>query len=63
ALLFDQVATMIPKSINDLITSEQQAIVDGQVWLLPLPELKESDKTLKIKPEELEIGFKPQWLP
>ncbi|MGP0128900.1 MAG: hypothetical protein ACTMUB_06435 [cyanobacterium endosymbiont of Rhopalodia musculus] len=63
ALLFDQVATRVPKSTDDLITSEQQAIVDGQVWLLPLPELKESDKTLKIKPEELEIGFKPQWLP
>ncbi|BBA78852.1 hypothetical protein RGRSB_0242 [cyanobacterium endosymbiont of Rhopalodia gibberula] len=63
ALLFDQVATTVPKSTNDLITSEQQAIADGQVWLLPLPELKESDKTLKIKPEELEIGFKPQWLP
>jgi hypothetical protein len=63
ALLFDQVATTVPKSTNDLITSEQQAIVDGQVWLLPLPELKGSDKTLKIKPEELEIGFKAQWLP
>ena len=63
ALLFDQVATTVPKSANDLITSEQQAIADGQVWLLPLPELKGSDKTLTIKPEELEIGFKPQWLP
>ena len=63
ALLFDQVVTTVSKSTNDLITLEQQAIADGQVWLLPLPELKESDKTLKIKPEELEIGFKAQWLP
>ncbi|WP_267383297.1 TolB family protein [Cyanobacterium sp. uoEpiScrs1] len=63
ALLFDQVVTAVPSSTNDLITSEQQGIANGQVWLLPLPELKGSDKTLKIKPEELEIGFKPQWLP
>ncbi len=63
ALLFDQVVTTVPQSKNDLMTTEQKAIADGQVWLLPLPELKDPEKSLKIKPEELEPGFKPKWLP
>ncbi|MGK7930602.1 MAG: hypothetical protein AB4041_04100, partial [Microcystaceae cyanobacterium] len=63
ALLFDQVVTKIPQSGSDLLTSQKQAIADGQVWLLPLPDLKETNPSLKIQPQELIFGFKPQWLP
>ena len=63
ALLFDQVVTTSPQSSTDLLTTEKQAIADGQVWLLPLPDLKEENKSLKIQPRELIFGFKPQWLP
>ncbi|ACK64696.1 conserved hypothetical protein [Rippkaea orientalis PCC 8801] len=62
ALLFDQVVTNPPQSNNDLMTPEKQAISDGQVWLLPLPEFKDN-QSIEIKPQELEPGFKPQWLP
>lgn len=63
ALLFDQVVTTLPQSEYDLLTSEKQAIADGQLWLLPLPELDNLKKTIKIQPQELISGFKPQWLP
>ncbi len=63
ALLFDQVVTTVPQSGSDLLTAEKQAIADGQIWLLPLPDLKEKEKSLKIQPQELVFGFKPQWLP
>ncbi|EAZ94244.1 Ig-like domain-containing protein [Crocosphaera chwakensis] len=63
ALLFDQVVTTVPQSPSDLLTTEQEAIADGQVWLLPLPDLKEANKSVNIKPQELIFGFKPQWLP
>ncbi|MDJ0579016.1 hypothetical protein [Crocosphaera sp.] len=63
ALLFDQVVTTSPQSSTDLLTTEKQAIADGQVWLLSLPDLKEENKSLKIQPQELIFGFKPQWLP
>ncbi|HAC62046.1 MAG TPA: hypothetical protein DCF68_00560 [Cyanothece sp. UBA12306] len=63
ALLFDQVVTTVAQSNQDLLTQKNQAIADGQVWLLPLPELKESEESIKIKPEELEPGLKPKWLP
>ncbi len=63
ALLFDQVVTTVPQSSADLLTTTKQAIADGQVWLLPLPDLKEDNKSLKIQPQELIFGFKPQWLP
>ncbi|MGK7942343.1 MAG: hypothetical protein AB4062_19725 [Crocosphaera sp.] len=62
-LLFDQVVTKIPQSGSDLLTSQKQAIADGRVWLLPLPDLKETNPSLKIQPQELIFGFKPQWLP
>ncbi|MEA5510633.1 Ig-like domain-containing protein [Crocosphaera sp. UHCC 0190] len=63
ALLFDQVVTTVPQSEYDLLTSEKQAIADGQLWLLPLPELEGAKKSIKIQPQELTTGFKPQWLP
>lgn len=63
ALLFDQVVTTVPQSASDLLTTEQEAIADGQVWLLPLPDLKEANQSVNIKPQELIFGFKPQWLP
>ncbi|MDJ0730332.1 MAG: Ig-like domain-containing protein [Crocosphaera sp.] len=63
ALLFDQVVTTVPQSSSDLLTTQKQAISDGQVWLLPLPDLKEQNKSLNIQPQELIFGFKPQWLP
>ncbi|MDJ0661343.1 MAG: Ig-like domain-containing protein [Crocosphaera sp.] len=63
ALLFDQVVTTVPQSSSDLLTSNKDAIADGQVWLLPLPDLKEANQSLKIQPQELVFGFQPQWLP
>ncbi|MDJ0846327.1 hypothetical protein [Crocosphaera sp.] len=63
ALLFDQVVTTVPQSSSDLITSSEKAIADGQVWLLPLPDLKETNQSLNIQPQELVFGFQPQWLP
>lgn len=65
ALLFDQVITAPPQLGNELTTEAQQAIIDGRVWLLPLPELEQPnpDESIKIAPEELEPGFKPQWIP
>ncbi|MDJ0601379.1 MAG: hypothetical protein QNJ37_21360 [Crocosphaera sp.] len=63
ALLFDQVVTTVAQSPSDLLTTNKKAIADGQVWLLPLPDLKEPNKSLKIQPQELTFGFKPQWLP
>lgn len=63
ALLFDQVVTTVPQSPSDLLTTEQKAIADGQVWLLPLPDLKEANQSVNIQPQELIFGFKPQWLP
>lgn len=63
ALLFDQVVTTPPQSEFDLLTSEKKAIADGQLWLLPLPELTNLNKSLEIQPQELISGFNPQWLP
>ncbi|MDJ0509558.1 MAG: hypothetical protein QNJ64_09940 [Crocosphaera sp.] len=62
-LLFDQVVTKVAQSGSDLLTTQKQAIADGRVWLLPLPDLKETNPSLKIQPQELIFGFKPQWLP
>ncbi len=61
ALLFDQIVTTPPNP--SLQTGGQQAIADGQLWLLPLPELKGPLATITIQPQEITPGYKPQWLP
>jgi hypothetical protein len=63
ALLFDQVVTVPPTALNSLTDVNNQAIIDGRVWLLPLPNLEGSPERLKILPEELNPGFNPKWLP
>ncbi len=65
ALLFDQVITQPPRSANDLLTDSQQAIVDGQVWFLPLPNLtdKKGNDPILVAPKAIEFGHKPRWMP
>jgi hypothetical protein len=69
ALLFDQVVTTLPSfsKNSDLLSQGKQVITDGRLWLLALPELETHLETnpnsLKVVPEELYPGFKPQWLP
>lgn len=63
ALLFDQVATATPLSPNDLLTGSQMSIVDGRVWLLPLPRDMAMETEAEPNPEELTSGFAPQWMP
>lgn len=63
ALLFDQVITAPPTTSNNLTNPNNQAILDGRVWLLPLPNLEASQDRLKILPQELNPGFNPKWLP
>lgn len=61
ALLFDQVVT-IPLEINkNLVTRSGQAIADGRLWLLSLPEEINEDTLPSI--EELNPGFQPRWVP
>jgi dipeptidyl aminopeptidase/acylaminoacyl peptidase len=63
ALLFDQVATATPLSPNDLLTNSKMSIVDGQVWLLPLPGNPNQQEEADPNPQELTSGFAPQWMP
>lgn len=63
ALLFDQVVTSAPSRLNTPTNPNNQAILDGRIWLLPLPNLQIAGNDLKILPQELNPGFNPQWLP
>ncbi len=63
ALLFDQVATATPVSPNDLLTSSKMSIVDGRVWLLPLPSNPNQETEADPDPQELTPGYAPQWMP
>jgi hypothetical protein len=45
------------------MTQGGQAIADGRLWLFTLPELEKSKDSLNLLPEELNPGFKPQWMP
>jgi hypothetical protein len=66
ALLFDQIVTSFPNTNTDLRTDRAEAIVNGRLWLLTLPELETvqtGTKLSQILPEELNPGFQPQWIP
>jgi hypothetical protein len=63
ALLFDQVVAALPNDPKALIASKGKAIADGRLWLFTLPELTAGKETSEVLPEELNPGFKPQWLP
>jgi hypothetical protein len=63
ALLFDQVIATLPGTNDYLMTQGGQAIADGRLWLFTLPELEKSKDSLNLLPEELNPGFKPQWMP
>jgi hypothetical protein len=63
ALIFDQVATTTPSKKQTLLTAPGKAIADGLLWLLPLPEIGESRIVPQLSPQELDPGFKPQWVP
>ncbi|BFM39589.1 hypothetical protein [Synechocystis sp. LKSZ1] len=63
ALLFDQVATVAPSRNSDLLTPSGQAITDGRIWLLALPDNISTGLPNEILPQELAVGFAPQWMP
>ncbi len=63
AILFDQVGTAPASSDHDLFTPSQQSITDGRVWLLELPDRLEEIATSEVIPQELAVGFAPQWMP
>lgn len=63
ALLFDQVVTTSFEVDNDLVTVSGKSIVDGRLWVLPLPEVVSEETLPSIVPEELNPGFKPRWFP
>ncbi|MGL5035537.1 MAG: hypothetical protein ACRC6M_17260, partial [Microcystaceae cyanobacterium] len=62
ALIFDQVATTAAMSSTDLLTPSRQAITDGRVWVLTLPD-RRSLAPQNIMPQELTAGFYPRWMP
>lgn len=63
SLVFDQVATTVPLSSNDLLTPSKQAIADARVWLLMLPDSKSPNLAVGSPPQEVAAGFYPQWMP
>jgi len=63
ALLFDQLATVPPSRSSDLITPSGQGITDGRIWLLAIPDDLSPGLANEILPQELAVGFAPQWLP
>jgi hypothetical protein len=58
ALLFDQVVAQ-----SATASAQNQGIIDGRVWLFPLPDLEMPKATIQVLPQELNPGFRPQWLP
>ncbi len=60
-LVFDQVATSLAMSPSDVLTPSRQAITDGRVWILNIPD--GNPLSSAIMPRELTPGFNPQWLP
>ena len=62
ALLFDQVVATVANNRQALIVGDK-AIADGRLWLFTLPELQVGKPSSEILPEQLNPGFKPQWLP
>lgn len=62
-LMFDQVATGPTLGSHDLLTNSQRSIVDGRVWLLPLPGDLATETDADPDPQELTAGFAPRWMP
>ncbi|QUS61491.1 hypothetical protein IQE94_05110 [Synechocystis sp. PCC 7339] len=62
-LMFDQVATGPSMGSHDLLTNSQRSIVDGRVWLLPLPGDLAMETDADPDPQELTAGFAPRWMP
>lgn len=62
-LMFDQVATGPSMGSHDLLTNSQRSIVDGRVWLLPLPGDLATETDADPDPQELTAGFAPSWMP
>lgn len=62
-LMFDQVATGPSLGSSDLLTNSQRAIVDGRIWLLPLPGDLAAEIDTDPTPQELTAGFAPLWMP
>ena len=63
ALLFDQVVATVVNNPPPALIVGGKAIADGRLWLFTLPELELGKPSSEILPEELNSGFKPQWLP
>jgi dipeptidyl aminopeptidase/acylaminoacyl peptidase len=63
ALLFDQLVATLPNDPKALMAGKGKAISDGRLWLFTLPELVAGKEKSEVIPEELNPGFKPQWLP
>lgn len=66
ALLFDQIVTGLPNAKTDLMTDRGEAVINGRLWLLTLPELatiQAGNEPPKVLPEELNLGYKPRWIP
>lgn len=61
--MFDQVATGPTLGSHDLLTNSQRSIVDGRVWLLPLPGDLATETDADPDPQELTAGFAPRWMP
>jgi hypothetical protein len=67
ALMFDQTLTRLANINTELRSDRGEAIVNANLWLLPIPEIKKI--TAKVKPPEVlpkELnysGFKPKWIP
>jgi hypothetical protein len=63
ALLFDQVVATVANDRRGLLIGDGKAISDGRLWLFTLPELEGGKPSSEMLTEELNPGFKPQWLP
>ncbi|MEB3173968.1 MAG: hypothetical protein VKN60_02090 [Cyanobacteriota bacterium] len=63
ALLLDQAAIAPPVGANDVLTPSQQAVTEARIWLLPLAELRQTQSTPRLAPQEVTAGFAPLWLP
>jgi hypothetical protein len=62
-LVFDQVQGATDNANTRGINEEGKAIALGKLWLFPLPTVSPEKEPLKSPPQELFLGYHPQWLP
>jgi hypothetical protein len=62
-LVFDQVQSATDNSNTRGINEQGKAIALGKLWLFPLPAVSPEEEPLKAPPQEIGIGYHPQWLP